>query len=186
MSDGLKLNIGSGYKRYEGFLNVDSDPMTKCDYICNLGKERLPFDDNSVDEIKAYHILEHIGSEYLDLMKEIYRVCKDTAIIDIQVPHHRSEVWYGDPTHVRFITVDNLRQFSKKYNDWHIKQWNSSSGFGNKLGVDFEIIEYDLLLNSHWKPRFQNMSQEEINEVSRNFNNVYDELHIKLMVMKDA
>jgi hypothetical protein len=119
-------------------------------------------------------------------MQELYRVCNDSAIIDIVVPHHRSENWYTDISHVRFITVDNLRLFSKKYNEWHINQWNASGGFALPLGVDFEIIEYDFIVDDHWKPRFSTMTHDEIAEVSRNFNSVYIETHIKLMVMKDA
>lgn len=182
----MKINIGGGFKRYDGFLNLDADPLTSPDYLVKLGVDTLPFEDNSIDEVRAYHILEHIGDGFFQLMKEIYRVCKHTAIIDIQVPHHRSEVFYGDPSHVRFVTIDNMRLFSKKYNNWHIDQWNSSSGFGLPLNVDFEIIEYDFVVDDFWKPRFAKMSQEEINEVSRNFNNVYGETHMKLMVIKDA
>ena len=112
----MKINIGGGFKRYEGFLNLDADPLTSPDYLVKLGVDTLPFEDNSVDEVRAYHILEHIGEGFFQLMKEIYRVCKDTAIIDIQVPHHRSEIFYGDPSHVRFVTIDNMRLFSKRYN----------------------------------------------------------------------
>lgn len=184
MNNDIRLNIGSGYRRFDGFLNIDIDPSTKPDYVCDLEKDKLPFEDNTVEEIKAYHILEHIGDGYFHLFKEIYRVCKEGAIVDIQVPHHRSEIWYGDPTHVRFITVDNLRQFSKKFNDWYLKQWNSSSGFGNMLDIDFEIIEFDFIPDNIWKERFKNMPEEDIIEISRSFNNVYNELHIKLMVMK--
>ena len=32
----LKINLGSGYKRIEGFLNVDDDPLVNPDYIVNL------------------------------------------------------------------------------------------------------------------------------------------------------
>jgi predicted SAM-dependent methyltransferase len=180
----LKINIGGGYKRYEGFLNLDHDPMSSPDYIVDLEHDKLPFEDSTIDEVKAYHILEHIGDGFFHLLQELYRVCCDQAIIDIQVPHHRSEVWYGDPTHVRFITVDNMRLFDKKYNDWHIIQWNSSSGFGNKLNVDFEIFEYNFIPNEDWKMRFKEMTQEQVMEVSKNFNNVYYETHIKLMVRK--
>ncbi len=181
-----KINIGGGYKRYDGFLNIDMDPLTNPDFIVNLETDTFPFESNSVSEVKAYHILEHIGFGFYHLIKELYRVCEDTAIIDIQVPHHRSEVWYGDTSHIRLITIDNMRQFSKKYNEWHIKQWNSSSGFGLKLDVDFEIVEYDFVVDGYWKPRFKEMTQEQINEVSRNFNNVYEETHMKLMVIKNA
>lgn len=180
----LKINIGGGYKRYDGFLNIDSDPLTNPDYSVNLETEQLPFEDSSVDEVKAYHILEHIGDGFFHLMKELYRVCADGAIVDIHVPHHRSEGWFGDTTHRRFITVECLRQFSKKHNEWHVGQWNSSSGFGTKLNVDFEIIEFEFVPQGKWGQRFITMTEEEIQEVSANFNNVYSETKIKLQVVK--
>ena len=180
----MKLNIGGGYKRYDGFLNVDDDPLTKPDFLMNLETDVFPIQDGVVTEIKAYHILEHIGSGFFHLMKEMYRVCADGAIIDIQVPHHRSEVFYGDPSHVRFISTEILRQFSKKRNLWHMKQWNSSSGFGIKCDVDFELIDFEFIVSERWKSRFETMTEEEILEVSSNYNNVYDELHCKLQVIK--
>ena len=180
----MKLNIGGGYKRYPGYLNVDIDPLTNPDIQVDLETGKIPVPDSSVSDVKLYHILEHIGEGFFDFMKELYRICEDGAIVDIQVPHHRSETQYGDPSHVRFITLDALRQFSKKYNEWHVKQWQSSSGFGVKLNVDFEIVEYDLIVNQRWVERFKTMTQEEIMEVSANFNCVYDELHVKLQVVK--
>lgn len=180
----IKLNIGGGYRRYDGFLNVDADPLTQPDFLMNLETDRFPLQESDVSEVKAYHILEHIGPGYFHLMKQLYRVCEPGAIIDIQVPHHRSELFYGDPSHVRPITIENLREFSKDRNEWHIKQWNSSSGFGLKYDVNFQIVEYDFIPSDRWKTRFQSMSMEDIQEVSLNFNNVYDETHIKLQVVK--
>lgn len=180
----MKINIGGGYKRYEGFKNLDMDPLSNPDYIVNLELDRLPFEDSTVTEIKAYHILEHIGDGFFHLMQELYRVSENGAILDIRVPHHRHEIFYGDASHVRPITVEMLRQFSKKYNNYHIEQFNSSSGFGLRLGVDFEIVEFYFKPDDIWAERFKAMSQEEIEEVSRNFNNVYGETFIKLVVVK--
>jgi predicted SAM-dependent methyltransferase len=180
----MKINLGGGYKRYPDFTNVDIDPLTKPDILIDLETGNFPIEDNIVDEVRAYHVLEHVGEGFYHLMQELYRICKDGAIIDIQVPHHRSEVQYGDPSHVRFVTTEMMRQFSKSRNKWHISQWNSSSGFGLKCDVDFELIEYDFIVSSRWKPRFATMSPEEIQEVSANFNNVYDETWMKLQVIK--
>lgn len=180
----MKLNIGSGFQRYEGFVNVDANPLTQPDIVLDLESGIFPFRDSLVSEVKAHHVLEHLGAGFFHFMKELYRVCEDGAIIDIQVPHHRSEVFYGDPTHVRFITTEVLRQFSKKRNEWHVRQWASSSGFGTVCDVDFEIIEYNFVINGRWKARFATMTPEEIFDVSSNFNNVYDELHCKLQVVK--
>lgn len=180
----MKINIGGGYKRYDGFLNVDMDPLTKPDFIVNLESDTFPIDDSTVNEVKAYHILEHIGPGFFHLIQELYRICENGAIIDIQVPHHRHEIFFGDASHIRPITVEMMRQFSKNYNEYHIEQFNSSSGFGLRLGVDFEIIDFYFKPDDIWAKRFESMTAEEIEDVSRNFNNVYIETFIKLVVVK--
>jgi len=179
----MKINIGSGLKRYEGFLNLDHDAAVNPDILLELGS-KIPLEDSSVSEIKAYHVLEHISDGFFPMMVELYRIAKNGCILDIQVPHHRSEIWYGDPTHCRFITVDNMRLFNKNYNDWHIQQWGSSTGFGNKLNVNWQIIEFNLIPSDEWGARFNSMKPEDIEEVSRNFNNVYNETHIKMVAVK--
>jgi hypothetical protein len=40
----MKINLGSGFKRIEGFVNVDDDPLVEPDYIVNVEKDKLPFD----------------------------------------------------------------------------------------------------------------------------------------------
>ena len=139
----MKINLGSGYKRYAGFLNVDDDPLVEPDFLVNICKEKLPFEDNSVDEMICHHILEHIGDEFIPLMQEIYRVCSHGAIIHIEVPHPLHEIFLNDPTHKRPITVEGMRMFSKKYNRSHIESHGSSSGMGLKFNVDFEIINFN-------------------------------------------
>jgi predicted SAM-dependent methyltransferase len=111
----MNVNLGSGFKRIEGFVNVDDDPLVEPDYIVNVEKDKLPFDDDSVEEIRAHHILEHIGDGFIPLMKELHRVCKHGALLDIVVPHHFHDNFYGDPTHKRPITVSGMYLFSKKH-----------------------------------------------------------------------
>lgn len=182
----MKINIGAGLKRFDDFVNIDSDILTNPDYIVNIETENLPFEDNTVEEVIAHHILEHLGEGYFHVLQEIYRVCKHTAIVNIVVPHHRNELWYSDPTHKRFITVDSMRHFSKKWNDWCVRNFHSSSGFGNRLAINLEMIDFEFIPSELWAPRLKQMSKEEIAEVSSNFNNVYFETHMKLMVLKDA
>lgn len=181
----MKLNIGAGYTKYPDFLTVDHDPLTNPDYLADLENLKLPIEDNQVEGIIAHHVFEHIGPGFFPLLQELYRVCKHGAILDIKVPHHRSECYYGDPSHIRPITVDMMKLFSKKYNHWHMEQFNSSSGFGIKLNVDFEIVDFKYAPYDKWKERFESMSNEEIDEVVMNFNNVFWETSIMMMVIKD-
>lgn len=160
---GLKLNIGSGYKRFEGFLNVDDDPLVEPDYIVNLDDVniKLPFEDNSVEEIKAHHILEHIGEGFIPLMKEMYRVCQDGAILDIAAPHHQHEVFYGDPTHKRPITVNAMLLFDKQRCLEHIESHGSSSGMALKYGIDFRIESFDFIYDPFYHEYINNVKEKQ-------------------------
>lgn len=139
----MKINLGSGFKRIEGFVNVDDDPLVEPDYIVNVEKDKLPFDDNSVEEIRAHHILEHIGDGFIPLMKELHRICKHGALLDIVVPHHFHDNFYGDPTHKRPITVSGMYLFSKKHCEEHKEAYGSSSGMALKYNIDFDIESFD-------------------------------------------
>ena len=180
----MNINLGSGYKRIDGYKNVDHDPLVNPDYLVDFEHDKLPFETNSVSNLVAHHVLEHIGESFLSLMQELYRVCKPNALLDIKFPHHRSDIQHMDPTHKRTLTVDQLMLFSKSYNNHHIEQWGSSSGFGLKLDVDFEVVKYKFNATPKWEERFKSMSEEQIQEVSDNFNNVYYETHVILKVIK--
>lgn len=195
----MKINLGSGYKRYEGFVNVDDDPLVKPDYIVQLDDVniKLPFEDNSISEIKAEHILEHIGDGFIPLMKELYRVAEHGCILDIIVPHHQHDVFYGDPTHKRPITVPVMYMFSKKYCDSHIKTYNSSSGMANKYDIDWEMVhfeyEYDQfyvpMLNDFFKRKEEDkVTPEEdfaIQRLMREATNVALNTKIKMIAVKE-
>lgn len=192
----MKLNIGSGYKRYEGFLNVDDDPLVEPDFVVDLEGGHLPFEDNSVEEIRAHHILEHIHN-FIPLMREIYRVCKHGALIDVVVPHHNHEVFYGDPTHVRPITVNGMFLFSKKFCDESKDKHHSTSGLAYKYNVNFDVISYDFDYDEFYMPLISSFNQrKQNNQVSpeedfafqrlmREANNVAINTKIKLMVIKE-
>jgi len=179
-----KINIGGGYKRYDGFLTLDMDPHTKPDFLVNLETDTYPFEDNSVDEVKAYHILEHMGEGFFHCMKELYRICKDGAIIDIVVPHHRHDIFLADPTHRRPILIEGMRLFSKKYNNDHIEKHGSSSGLGIALDVDFEIIETGYTLDPFYEEFVRTAERDVVVEKERSCNNFVQETKMKLMVIK--
>jgi hypothetical protein len=180
----LKLNIGSGYKKFNGFLNLDYDHHTNPDYVVDFEHDRLPFEDNSVDEIIAWHVLEHIGEGYFHLLKEIYRVCCNGAIIDIKVPHHFHETFINDPTHRRPITVEGFRLFSKKNNQLEIERGGTSSCLGIHFDVDFEIIAYDFMYDGFYDEIIKNNTYDQNARLMRECVNVAIETYIKLVVVK--
>ena len=55
----LKLNLGSGSNKIDGFINIDLNPDNKPDLVANI-LEPLPYNDGSIDEIVLFHTIEHI------------------------------------------------------------------------------------------------------------------------------
>lgn len=180
----MKINIGGGLKRIEGFVNVDADPNVKPEYLCNLETDRLPFADSSVEEVRAHHILEHIR-DLGHVVKEVYRVCKPNAVVDIAFPHHFSRNFFGDYTHVRALTVEIFKQFSRKYCLWHQETYGSSSGHAITHGVDFEVLDYMYSIHADYAQLESEGRYEEIGRLAEHLVNVYQDVFIKLVVIKE-
>lgn len=175
----MKINLGSGFKRIPGFVNVDFDEKTNPDYAVNLDDVniKLPFDNDTVDEVVAHHILEHIGEGLIPLLKELYRVCCNDAIIDIVVPHHLHDIFWGDLTHKRPITVSAMTQLSKSFNKNHSAQFNSSSGLAVQHNFDFEMIWYDFEYDAFYHDMIKNhRERKEKNETTPEENWAFERL----------
>lgn len=184
----MNINIGSGYKKPDGYIHVDADPSTNPDHVVNLEKDKLPFDNNSVDNVQAHHILEHLGEGYFHCLQELYRVCKDGALIDIVVPHHRHDFFLNDPTHRRPITVSGLQLFSKKFNKECIINNDGSSKLGMLYDVDFEVVHFEYAFDPITKPLFEPpMTPEKESQIQfavHTQNNIVMETHVVLSVCK--
>lgn len=123
-----KLNLGSGNSRCDGFLNLDISEEFSPDIVCDLS-QGIPLKDNSVDEIKANHIIEHL-SDTIFIMNEIYRVCKHDAIVNIEVPHQNSKMAFADPTHKKIFNEESFKYFcSNGEHYWIHKSYGINCNF---------------------------------------------------------
>lgn len=107
----LKIDLGCGKNKRDGFTGIDKSEYSIADIISDL-EEKLPLEDESVDEVYSSHCLEHIDN-LVGLMNEIWRVCKDGAKISIVVPYYKSIGAFRDPTHRRFFTEQTFLYFDK-------------------------------------------------------------------------
>lgn len=98
----IKLNIGCGTDikpTTEGWVNIDSRKAHDDVVVANL-LDRWAFDDSTVDEIHASHIIEHFTAEQRCwVMNEAYRVLKPDGKMTVVCPHWSNTRAYGDPTH---------------------------------------------------------------------------------------
>jgi hypothetical protein len=101
----VKLNIGCGGTKLEGYVNIDVRGEVTPDVKANALK--IPYGDCSVDEILAAHILEHIPHgisidhpenvarpNVKDALKEWFRVLKYGGRLEIRVPNIVASVDY--------------------------------------------------------------------------------------------
>lgn len=96
----MKLDIGCGKRKREGFTGVDQYPMEGVDVVLNVGNDPWPWEDGSVEEIHASHFLEHLtAAQRVHFVNEAFRVMKEGAKATIITPHWASNRAYGDFTH---------------------------------------------------------------------------------------
>lgn len=81
----MRLNLGAGEDRREGYLSVDLRPDV-ADVVADV--RRLPFDTETVEEILAFDILEHLPPTYTEAtLAEWRRVLVPGGLLTLKVPN---------------------------------------------------------------------------------------------------
>lgn len=185
----LRLNLGCGNTRIDDFVGVDFMPSDAVDVSHDLTQFPWPWDDNSVDEIIAFHLIEHIPMVEVDypgferpidamcaFMNEVYRVLKPGSGIKLQYPHHASDRAFWDPTHRRFIPPMTWNYFTKAWLE------------GNNLTqmpitCNFEILSIGLeAISDRWAQRTEEVKMQAIEE----YRNVVADTSVILKKPEDA
>ena len=128
----LKLNIGCGKVKFEGWINIDIEPGA--DIVLDVRKG-LPFEENSVDFVYNEHFLEHLTFEDSSkFLREIYKCLKKGGVVRIATP---------DLDYV-------LQKYSE---DWKDQDWLHTSNYdyiktkGNMINVSFREWGHKYLFN---------------------------------------
>lgn len=106
----LRVDLGCGTNKPNGFIGVDTHTAPGVDIVANLNHQ-FPFPDNSVDELRAYDVIEHL-LDRIHTMNEIWRICKPGAKVDIFVPSTDGRGAFQDPTHVSFWNINSFLYYS--------------------------------------------------------------------------
>ncbi|MBI3937136.1 MAG: class I SAM-dependent methyltransferase [Betaproteobacteria bacterium] len=89
----LRINIGCGGGRIEGFVNCDLYPGSNVDEVFDC-QGKWPFPDNSARDIVASHVLEHLPDPRA-FFREAWRVLIPNGTVVLRVPYggHRAAWW---------------------------------------------------------------------------------------------
>ncbi len=185
----MKLNLGCGQNKQEGYVNVDKYGSFAPDVVWNLESFPWPFESNSVDEIVMHHSLEHMGESvemFLGIMKELYRISAPGGKVFITVPHPRSDGFAGDPTHVRAINPAILSLFSKKKNrEWKELGWPNTP-LATYIDVDFDMSDLRHSLMPHWAEQLRTgeITNKALDFAASSYYNVVSDVQMTLVACK--
>lgn len=181
----IKINLGCGKNYRTGWVNVDINGEVKADVYTNFTK-KLPFKDNYADFVLLDNVLEHIPPEkYFIFLKELHRICKRKAVIEIYVPHYSGMYAFKHPTHYKYFGVGSFDTMRPK------------EGFNGEryTPARFILKKEELLFFHHNLVNFPVLSKMPINWLF-NFGRIwqqfcekfcifgFDEIHYRLEVYK--
>jgi len=129
----LKIDLGCGPYKQDGFLGVDKVSNPNVDIVADL-TGRFPFATSSVDQLRAHDIIEHLPDR-LHTMNEIWRICKHGALVDIRVPSSDGRGAFQDPTHVSFWNANSFYYYSRQFPAY----FNLCQAYGFK--GEFEMLD---------------------------------------------
>lgn len=127
----MELLLGAGNSRAKK-ITFSAIPSEWCELVamdwdetCNphvlhdLNIVPYPFEDDTFDEVHAYEILEHIGTQgdfraFFNQFGEFHRILKPGGYFIASVPMWDSPWAWGDPGHTRVITRGSLAFLSQK------------------------------------------------------------------------
>jgi len=184
-----KINLGCGFKKMLDYWNVDIEKKCNPDQQLDLETFPWPYTDSYFTNICADNILEHLGQDpkvFAKVIQEMYRISEDQCEWDIIYPHHRSDLFYDDFTHVRPLTAKTFLMFDQKSNFESVAKKVSDSTFGFYYGVDIEIVEVKYNLTGLFQEQVNNgmIGSRQLDYNLNTVNNVCETVILKAKVHK--
>lgn len=129
-----KLNLGCGEDYRENYVNVDVSGEVNPDVQADIVEYLEGLEDGCVDEILAYHVLEHLPpGDLIKCFQEMERVLVSGGVIRVKVPIGTDAL--TDPTHRNRWTWETPEYFSR-----------NSPQFGWETGTELVLIDREIEL----------------------------------------
>lgn len=157
----LRLHVGSGKARLEGWVNMDIQALPGVDVVCDVTKG-LGY--TGAEAVFAEHFLEHLAlADAINFLEECHRVLEPGGWLRMSTPN-LEWVWV---THYRLDLDDETKrlaalQINRAFHGWrHQFLWNR-----HILGEALASCGFDLVRWCRWGeselPVFQGIERHEI------------------------
>ena len=185
----MKLNLGCGFNKLPGWLNLDKFPGCEPDRLFDIEATQWDLDSDAFEVILLRHVLEHVGADFRvfgAVMQELYRVAAPGGLVEIHVPHVRHDAFWSDPTHVRAFTPLTFQMLSKRQNRIWIDGRDNFTMLAMLLDVDFEVETVTQYYDPKWRAMIESgqITREEVREKANECWNVAWELQVRLRAVK--
>lgn len=133
------MDVGCGINKYPGAIGIDRIAGTAADVLCDLDHFPWPLQDESFDQVRAVHVIEHVA-DVIRTMEEFHRLLRPGGLLYIATPHYTDFSSFCDPTHRWHLNSFSLRYFG-----------DDDAGFGYYSGAKFREKSVRLRLLSFWR-----------------------------------
>lgn len=166
IAEPLRLDLGCGPRKREGFHGVDAMAFEGVDTVLDL-RQTWPWADASVDEVSSSHFVEHLtGAERIHFFNELGRVLKPGAKAYIVTPDWAHDCAYGDPTH-------QWPPMSRWYPLYLHKEWRA----GNAPHVGY-TCDFDHVIGGSWDGWLETRNMEFRIFAMQRYNNSMRDLQV--------
>jgi predicted SAM-dependent methyltransferase len=152
----IRLHLGCGSKRLEGYLNIDfpqsehNITTVNADYYADI--TALIFPKNSIDEIRLHHVFEHFSRvEALALLIRWHEWLKPGGLLELETPDIEGTAriilsdaqWNIKSASIRHIAGDQSARWG-----FHVDHWSADRFMNTLSKLGFNSIETN---SSNWK-----------------------------------
>lgn len=163
----MELLIGCGHSRerrvtfsgipetWTQLITLDVDETVDPDVVHNLDKIPYPFDDNMFNEIHAYEVLEHCGTQgdyyfFFQQFEEFHRILKPGGYLIGSCPNWDHEWAWADPGHRRIITPRTLTFLFQKTYENAGTEGVALADYRHVYTADFEPVAHEEKDAGNW------------------------------------